>query len=113
MNPQEPSSSSFAPPPPPRPKINWLAFWLILLAPPVLTIFSVLLLDKKGDLSPVLALLASGLAGIVCGAMLACHFGKTPAAKVALGILFALALSSVCIGASCFGCLTTGYNLKF
>jgi hypothetical protein len=78
----------------------------------LLTALSVLLFDKKGDTAPVIAVLGSGLAGIISGAMLGRYFGKTLQARVALSILFALVLGVVCIAMSCVGCLASGYQLN-
>ena len=88
-------------------------FFLVLLAPMLLTIVIVLLGASEGDTVPTVAVFGGGISGIVCGAMLGRRFGRTTGLKVVLGIVFALVFSVVCIGMSCFGCLAGGYNLEF
>ena len=115
MNPSEPpplpQTSTTIPSGPVR--INWLAFWIVLLAPTVLTIGAVLAGSQKGDTAPVIALIGGGISGIVCGALLGRRFGQTTGMKVLLGIVFAAVFVVVCIAMSCCGCLVSGYNLKF
>jgi len=94
-------------------KINWLVFFAVLLGPVVVTIAAVLLGADGGDATPTIAFLGGGISGIVCGALLGQRLGRTPAMKVALGILFSFVFGAVCIGMCCFGCLASGYKLNF
>jgi len=115
MNPDEPT-------PPPQTsatilsgpgRVNWLAFWIVLLAPAVLTIGSVLVGSRTGEAAPGIALIGGGISGIVCGAMMGRRFGRTNGMKILLGIIFAAVFAVVCIATSCCGCLASGFNLNF
>jgi len=107
------SGTDSVPHPLPPVKTNWLIFFSVLLAPVVLTILAVLLGAKAGNASPGIAFFGSGVAGIVCGVMLGRQLGRTAPLRIIFGILFALILFVVCIGMSCFGCLASGFQLRF
>jgi len=108
-----PSEPDSAQPQLPSVKTRWPIFFGVLLAPVVLTIFAVLLGTKDGDAPPAVASFAGGAAGIVCGVILGRRLGKTTPMRIFLGVLFAVIMMVVCIGMSCFGCLTSGYRLNF
>ena len=113
MNPPELLSSE--PPTGPdcgRPALKWLPFLLALLAPPLLTILATSL-DNKGGAPIAIALLGSGVGGIVCGALLGRRFGSTPESRIGLGILFSVIMVVAVTGMSCCGCLASGFKLDF
>lgn len=92
--------------------MNWVVFFAVLLAPPVLTSLVVLCGGTHGKDSGVgMALVGGTAGGIICGGLLSRRIGKTAPAKFILGVVFAAALSVLCIGMSCFGCLASGYRL--
>jgi drug/metabolite transporter (DMT)-like permease len=95
----------------PRAKINWLIFFAAMFVPTVITILSVQTGSK--DTPPIVALLGSGVSGIICGAMLGRRFGRTPETKIALGVVFILVMGAACIAMNCFGCLAGGYKMDF
>ena len=117
MNHTAPDSPEPSPPQPPPTlapaKTNWPLFFGILLAPVVLTMFSVLVGAKTGNFAPVIAFFGGGISGIICGAMLARRLERAFATKIVLGIIFAFGIGVACIGMSCFGCLASGFNLNF
>jgi hypothetical protein len=113
MNPMDsPLPETPEPPRAGRPRFRGWTFVAVLLAPALLTALSVLLFDKKGDTAPVIAVFGGGLAGIVSGAMLGRHFGRTLQVRIVLSVLFALILAVVCIAMSCFGCAVSGYQFN-
>jgi hypothetical protein len=93
-------------------KAQWPIFFAVLLAPAILTILLVSTGMRQGDAPANFVLIGGGAAGIICGAMLGLQLGKTPAAKLGIGILFAGVMAVVCIGLSCFGCLASGFQLN-
>jgi hypothetical protein len=84
-----------------------------MFAPLLLTILAVLLGAKRDNVSPMIALIGGGIAGIVCGVMLGLQGGDTTTSRVFISILMALVMAVVCIGLSCFGCMTAGFQLHF
>ena len=94
-------------------RLNWLVFFAVLLAPPLLTILAVQVGSNSNGLAVAIALLGGGLGGIISGAMLGRRLGKTTGTRMVLGLVFALALSVTCIGMSCFGCLAGGFKMDF
>ncbi len=105
-------SDSIQPPLPPV-KTHWLIFFSVLLAPVLLTILTVLLGAKNGGAPAGIATIGGGVAGIICGAMLGRQVGSTRPLRIILGTVFAGILMVVCIGMSCFGCLASGFQLRF
>jgi lipopolysaccharide export LptBFGC system permease protein LptF len=94
-------------------KIKWWLFLAAMFAPLLLTILAVLLGAKRDNVSPMIALIGGGIAGIVCGVMLGLQGGDTTTSRVFISILMALVMAVVCIGLSCFGCMTAGFQLHF
>jgi hypothetical protein len=102
------------PPPVTRPfHVNWILFFAVLLAPPLLTLLVVQGGRKAEGAAVAVALLVGGAAGLACGIMLGLGLGKTSANKVLLSVVFAGALSVACVGMSCCGCLAGGFHLDF
>jgi hypothetical protein len=105
-----------APPNLPKPldpsqKINWLIFFSFLLGPVVLTIATVLLISNQGNPAADVAAFGGAVSGIICGGMLGRRVGTSRETKIVLGIVFAVAMTVVCIGMNCFGCLASGYGM--
>lgn len=94
-------------------KTNWWAFFFALIAPVLLSIFAVLLGANSGNTSPMIAFFGGGAAGVVCGVLLGRQLGRTVVTRFLLGVLFTLIMMVVCIGMSCFGCLASGFQLRF
>jgi hypothetical protein len=92
--------------------MNWFVFAAVLLAPIIASCVAGTLDSSNGDLAPGIAFFGGALGGIVGGAMLGWRFGKTTGVKTMLGIVFAGVLAVACIGASCFGCLASGYQFN-
>src|SRR5580765_6010530 len=89
---QQPTSPTPPGSPPLKPvKIKWPIFFVVLLAPPVLT--SMVAFVGKGQsnesVSPIIALFGGGAAGVVYGILLALRIGRTVPIRVLLAILFA------------------------
>ncbi|TAK94955.1 MAG: hypothetical protein EPO07_15955 [Verrucomicrobia bacterium] len=100
-------------PPPPTAETNWLVFFAVLLAPVILSCIAGALDKPNGGLSPMIALIGGGVAGIICGIMLGLRFGKTTGQKSVLIVGLAIVMVIVCIGLNCFGCLASGYQMSF
>lgn len=94
-------------------RIPWFLFFAGLLGPPLLTFLVVMLVDRKGDIAPVISVVFGGAGGTLCGALLGLRFGSNTYVKVALGIVFALVMGVVVITMSCVGCLAGGFKLNF
>jgi hypothetical protein len=94
-------------------KIKWWLFLVVMFSPVLLTILAVLAGANHGNFSPIVAFFGGGAAGIACGVMLGLQGGRTIAARVLLSVLMALVMAVVCIGLSCFGCTTAGFQLHF
>jgi hypothetical protein len=101
---------------PPPFKINWLWFWIALIAPPVLTALSALLMRQGSGnasnegLSPAIALIGGGLGGLVCGIVLGVKLGKTSPSRVVLSLVFSGIMVIVSIMFCFFGCSLGGYQ---
>jgi len=115
-----PASATYAVEPPPQSpilspvKINWLIFFVVLLAPPLLTMLSASLVGGRNEqVSPGIGLYGGGAAGIACGIMLCLRLGKTLLARVVLGILLSGVMMVVCIMLCFLGCNLGGYQLRF
>jgi CDP-diglyceride synthetase len=113
VNPIQPTSAEASKTTPALPSINWVVFLVVLLTPALLTILVVLSGGRDSGAAPAIAFLGGGIAGIICGAMLGRRLGRTTPLKIVLGLVFAMVLSVVCIGMSCFGCLASGFHLDF
>ena len=103
---------------PPPFKIKWLWFWLALIAPPVLTALSAMLMRQGSpghasneSLSPAIALIGGGIGGIVCGIVIGTRVGKTTAARVVLSLIFSGIMVVVSIMLCFFGCSMGGYQM--
>lgn len=96
-----------------RRKMNWLVFFSVFLAPVVLTIATVLFISRKADAAPGVAVIVGGICGIICGGMLGRWLGKSQGTQWLLGLFLAGVFAVVCVLMSCFGCLASGYQLKF
>ncbi len=92
---------------PDRPSINWLAFWLTLLAPATLTILTFAFFRSKADADAALIWIICGsiVVGIACGIMLGRRLGRSLGTKILLSVLFAFLLGAVSFVISCFGCM--------
>lgn len=109
-SPEQPPSP-LEPPPPSPVRVNWLLFFAALFAPTIATILVVQ--TQLKDPPPVVALLGGAVSGIICGVLLGRRLGRTRMARVLLSLVFVLVLGAVCVMMNCFGCLATGYQLKF
>src|SRR5665213_2755955 len=78
-------------------KITWPIFWILLFAPPVLTILAVWLSAKNSDVPTGIGIFGGGLSGIICGVFLGKRIGKTTGGRIGLGILFAIIMAVACI----------------
>ena len=112
MNPAE-SNPSQPPPltPSERPKINWIIFFIVLLAPALLTLCAA----KAGVEGAAVGcpLIGGGIAGIVCGIMLGRRLGRTQGAKVGLGILFTAVFGFLSFALGFVGCMVGGFQMNF
>jgi hypothetical protein len=109
--PPEPISPNAESTSPPLPKINWLVFFILLLAPAVLTLFAA---SAKADgLAVGCPLFGGGMAGIACGTILARRVGRTLGGKVLLGVVFAALLGLLSFGLGFAGCMLGGFKLDF
>ena len=102
----------------PQLRIKWVWFWTGLMAPPVLTALSALLMRQTSpghatneSLSPGIALIGGGIGGILCGIVIGTRLGKTQGARVGLALLFSAIMIFVCIILCFFGCSLGGYQL--
>lgn len=96
-------------------KIRWSVFFLVLLAPALLTIIASFL-GRNHENEPVSAIIAffGGIAaGITCGVMLAMRIGRTVSGRIGFGLLFACIFVVVCVTLNFFGCMAGGYQLRF
>src|SRR5262245_12891537 len=105
--PPEPISSNAEPASAPLPKINWLVFFILLLAPAVLTLLAAS--AKVDGLAVGCPLVGGGIAGIVCGTMLARRVGRTSGSKILLGVVFAVLLGLLSFGLGFAGCMLGGF----
>jgi len=110
MNSQSPEGSSSPSLPPPA-RINWPLFFLALFLPTVVVVLAVQ--AKAHDAPPIVALVGSGLSGLICGVLLGRRLGRTTPARVLLSLLFVLVMGAVALTMNCLGCLASGSNLNF
>lgn len=92
------------------PKLNWLLFLGVLLAPAVAALLGAM--GKFEGLAVGSPLVGGGLAGIVCGVLLGRHVGRTSGARLWLGILFVAVFAVVSFMLSFFGCLLGGFQMN-
>ena len=92
-------------------KTNWLLFFGLLLAPAVLALLAAK--SKVDGLAIACPLVGGGIAGIVCGTMLARQVGRTHRNMILSGVLFAFLLGSLsfCLGFA--GCMIGGFKMDF
>jgi hypothetical protein len=109
--PPEPISPNTESVPPPLHKINWLVFFILLLAPAVLTLLAAS--AKLDGLAVGCPLVGGGMAGIACGTMVARRVGRTPGSKMFLGIVFAVLLGLLSFGLGFAGCMLGGFKMDF
>lgn len=62
--------------------------------------------------SPIVAILTSGIGGIVCGALLGFYAGGTVGARVGISIVMSAIMIVVCLVLSFFGCGIGGYQMR-
>jgi hypothetical protein len=110
MLPSEQGPPVLPPPIPKKPKMHWGWFLLALFLPTVLTVLAAQ--AKSQDVAPPLAVIGGGISGLVGGSLLAIRVGKTPEARIGLGIAFAIVLSVACVTMNCVGCLAGGYKFN-
>lgn len=91
-------------------KLNWLVFFIVLLAPAVLTLIAAMC--KQGGLAVGCPLIGGGGAGILCGIMLARRVGRTPATKVLLGFVFSAVFGVLSFSLGFVGCMVGGFNMN-
>jgi hypothetical protein len=95
-------------------KINWLIFFAVLFAAPLLTMLTAFL--SKGQtnesISPAIGFFGGAVAGIACGVMLGLRLGNSVGLRVVSCILFVFIMAAVCIMLSFFGCMVVGYQLR-
>ena len=96
-------------PPPERYKINWLVFFAVLLAPPVVTLLAAMI-DFEG-LAVGTPFVGGAIAGIACGIMLAFRVGRTRAVRVLLSFVFTAVFAVLSFALSFAGCMTGGFNM--
>ncbi len=97
-------------------RIKWRWFWLALLAPPVLTLLSALLMRlaaptaNNESVSPFIALVGSAGGGIAGGIIVGLKRGETIPERVLTSIACAVAFSVLCLILSFAGCNLGGYH---
>ncbi|MSU57497.1 MAG: hypothetical protein EXS35_04835 [Pedosphaera sp.] len=92
-----------------RPLNGWI-FFPLLLAPPVIGLLGALArIEALAIGGPVFG---GGLAGIVCGIMLARRVGRMPGMQVALAFLFVPLLGFVSFILGFFGCMLGGFQIN-
>ena len=106
------ASNSETPIPVERPRVNWILFAAVLFTPIVASCFAGALDSRDGGVAPCIAVFGGAIAGIIGGAMLGRRLGQSTASRITSGILLALVFAVACIGASCFGCLASGYQFS-
>lgn len=89
---------------------NLLIFFAVLLAPAVLALLGALV--KSEGLAVGSPLVGGGLAGIICGIMLARRFGRSTGSRFGFGILFVALFAVVSFTLSFFGCLLGGFQMN-
>ena len=89
---------------------NLLIFFAVLLAPAVLALLGAL--GKIEGLAVGSPLVGGGIAGIICGIMLARRVGRSTGSRIGLGILFVALFAFVSFTLSFFGCLLGGFQMN-
>lgn len=97
----------------PPAQLNWLIFFAVLFAPPLLALLAARGGRPAEGMAAGIALVGGGLAGIACGVLLGRRLSRTAGMRIVLGLIFAAVLSVVCVGMSCVGCLAGGFRLNF
>lgn len=104
----------------PPAKIRWIWFWVTLLTPPVLTLLSALLVRlampagaRNEGISPMVALIGSGIGGIASGTIIGIKLGRTIPARIGISVLCSGVMCVVCIILCFFGCNLGGYRIVF
>jgi hypothetical protein len=92
-------------------RLNWLIFFLVLLAPAALAFIGSI--TKVEGLAVAAPLVGGGIAGLICGIQLALRFGKTTGARVLLGCLFFALLGSLSLALGFAGCMVGGFKMDF
>ena len=111
-SPESPVSESAGTPVTKPRRFNGVAFTVVLLAAPVLTILAALAFPKNQDLAPSVAMCGSVITGIVAGMMLGRRLGRNLSAQIILSFVFAVIMVPVCFVMSCFGCVVGGFQLN-
>jgi hypothetical protein len=94
-------------------KVNWLVFFAVLIAPPLLTLITASTVGGRNEqVSPIIGLYGGGAAGIICGLLLGLRLGKTVLARVVLGVLFSVVMAFLCIMLCLLGCTMGGYQFR-
>ena len=92
-------------------KINWLLFWIVLLAPAAVAFLASLAnFEGIAVFSPIFGGL---IAGNVCATVLARRMGRTRGSKILLGMLFSVLLSALSFGLGFAGCSLGGFQMNF
>lgn len=92
-----------------RPEI----FFLVLLAPPLLTALTAWLIHTPNQSTSVaIGFFGGGAAGIACGIMIGLRLGKTLSRRCGFCLLFSIVMVVVSITLCCFGCGLGGYQLR-
>jgi hypothetical protein len=84
----------------------WWLFWSVLLAPAILATLSASL--HADDLAIDIPMFGGGIAGIICGILLAARLKASVEAKVALGFLFVILMGFLSFALGFGGCLLGG-----
>ena len=113
LPPASPDPASILPPV----KIKWRWFWLALLAPPVLTMLSALVMQLawpamagNEPISPVVAFSVSIIGGIASGIIIGIKRGQTKSERIINSIVCSIVFSIVCLVLSIAGCSAGGYH---
>jgi hypothetical protein len=91
-------------------KINWLLFWLVLLAPAAISFLAAM--AKMDNIAILCPIVGGGIAGIFCATMLARRIGRTTESKILLGLLFSILLPLFSFGLGFAGCSLGGFQLN-
>ena len=105
----EPKPSSSPPVIPNRtPQVRWLVFFLVLLAPAVLTVATA----RIEEFWPIPVFFLSLVSAIYCGVWLALRVCRTTVARVLTGIAFSGAFYVVSFILCCAGCSLAGVSVN-
>jgi hypothetical protein len=95
-------------------KFHAVAFFLTLLAPPILTMLTAWLVHQQNEsYSVAIGFFGGGAAGIACGIMLGLRLGKTLPTRIVLSLLLMAVMAVVCILLCFVGCNFGGYQMRF